>query len=182
MGLPRAPPYLQPNSSFIAGVNFASAGSGLLNETNFGTVSVSLILSPSLFPDDTSLKLHFCLMTINALVVMAEQPTYLYYLVAWDVPMQVVSMSEQMDQFKTVRILLQNQLSAWGALKLISKSMFLIVSGSNDIVEYLSNPDVQAQGNAAQFLSLVVGAYRTTLTVSTYKSRAESLTYCCSTI
>jgi hypothetical protein len=83
--------------------------------------------------------------------------------------MQVVPMSVQVEQFKTVRVLLQNQLSAWGALKLISKSIFLVLSGSNDIVQYLSNPDFQSQSNATQFLSLVVGAYRNTLTVSTYQ-------------
>ena len=82
--------------------------------------------------------------------------------------MQVVSMSAQVGQFKTVRVLLQNQLSTWGALKLISKSIFLLLSGSNDIVEYLSNPDSQSQSNATQFVSLVVGAYRNTLTVSPY--------------
>jgi len=36
--LPFAPPYLQPNATFYKGVNFASAGSGLLNTTNPGLV------------------------------------------------------------------------------------------------------------------------------------------------
>ena len=75
-------------------------------------------------------------------------------------------MSAQVDQFKAVRVLLQNQLNAWGAHKLISKSIFLVLSGSNDVVEYLANPDFQSLSNSSEFVSRVVDAYRTTLTVS----------------
>ena len=163
VGLPSAPPYLQPNSSFIAGVNFASAGSGLLNETNFGSVSINLILSPCVSSECHQFCTPILWKVIDVLKVMTKRLTDS---VALAVRVQVVSMSEQVDQFKTVRVLLQNKLSAWGALKLISKSIFLVLSGSNDIVEYLSDPDFQSQSNATQFLSTVVEAYQTTLTVS----------------
>lgn len=77
-------------------------------------------------------------------------------------------MSVQVDQFRTVRVSLMNKLSAWGAHKLISKSVFLVLSGSNDIVSYLADPLLQSQMNATEYLSQVVGAYRTTLTVSVH--------------
>lgn len=79
---------------------------------------------------------------------------------------QAVPLSEQVDQYKTVRILLRNVLSPLEAQKLISKSVFLILSGSDDLLEYLSNFEIQNRMNATQFMSNVVEAYRTTLTVS----------------
>jgi len=82
--------------------------------------------------------------------------------------LQVVPMSVQVDQFRTVRVSLQNKLSAWGAHKLISKSIFLVLSGSNDLEAYLNDPQLQIHMNATQYLAHVVGAYRTTLTVSVH--------------
>lgn len=42
--IPAIPPFLQPSAKFINGANFASAGAGILSETNQGLVSVFLIV------------------------------------------------------------------------------------------------------------------------------------------
>ncbi len=41
--LPFASPYLKPHAVFNKGANFASAGSGLLDATNMGLVSISFM-------------------------------------------------------------------------------------------------------------------------------------------
>ncbi|XP_059064260.1 GDSL esterase/lipase 6-like [Cryptomeria japonica] len=42
LGLPFAPPYLQPKANFTSGINFASGGSGLLDSTDAGQYSENL--------------------------------------------------------------------------------------------------------------------------------------------
>lgn len=79
--------------------------------------------------------------------------------------LQVVPMSEQVEQFRKVRVSLQNKISVWGAHKLISNSIFLMLTGSNDLVTYLFDSQLRNQTNATDFLAHVVAAYRTTLFV-----------------
>ncbi|GLJ34010.1 hypothetical protein SUGI_0684030 [Cryptomeria japonica] len=42
LGLPFAPPYLQPKANFTSGINFASGGSGLLDSTDAGQNIISM--------------------------------------------------------------------------------------------------------------------------------------------
>lgn len=41
--LPLIPPFLQPSAEYVNGVNFASAGAGILPETNQGLVHISAL-------------------------------------------------------------------------------------------------------------------------------------------
>lgn len=110
LGLPFAPPFLQPNASFAQGVNFASGGSGLLDTTN---------------------------------------------------PNGSVPISVQLKQYASVIAGLQKDLGADGAKTLISKSIFLVVSGSNDIsVVFTSSSQIS---NYTQYIELVLEAYQNTL-------------------
>lgn len=75
-------------------------------------------------------------------------------------------MSVQVQQFASVKATLQQQLGQHRAATLISKSVFLILSGSNDLSSFLGSPELQQQMNATQFLASVIGAYQKTLLVS----------------
>lgn len=112
LGLPFAPPFLQPNASFTEGVNFASAASGLLDSTNEGIVD---------------------------------------------------PMSVQVQQFGTAKSVLQQQLGVETANTLVSKSIFFITSGSNDLSVYLGNTTLQQEINATDFLASAISKYQKTL-------------------
>lgn len=76
-------------------------------------------------------------------------------------------MSLQLQQYSTARALLYEQLGADAAQELISKSIFLIASGSNDFGSgYLSSPERQKEINPTAYITLVVEAYKTALLVS----------------
>lgn len=78
---------------------------------------------------------------------------------------QVNPMSVQVQQFASAKATLQQQLGVQKAEKLISKSIFLILSGSNDISSFLNSPELQQQMNATQFIASLISAYQKTLLV-----------------
>lgn len=76
-------------------------------------------------------------------------------------------MSLQLQQCSTARALLYKQLGADAAQELISKSIFLMATGSNDFGSgYLSSPERQKEINATAYITLVVEAYKNALIVS----------------
>lgn len=79
--------------------------------------------------------------------------------------LQVNPMSLQLQQFASVKASLQHHLGAQKAEKLINKSIFMILSGSNDISGYLGSPEQQKQMNATQFIATTIAAYQKTLIV-----------------
>lgn len=85
-------------------------------------------------------------------------------------------MSVQVQQFATVKATLQQQLGEQRAEALISKSIFLILSGSNDLSSFLGNPALQKQMTPAQFIASVIEAYKQTLLVSTLSASSNHLT------
>jgi hypothetical protein len=74
-------------------------------------------------------------------------------------------MSLQVQQFANLTATLQQQLGEQKAEKLISKSIFLILSGSNDLSSFLENPELQKQITPAQFITSLIEAYQQTLLV-----------------
>lgn len=87
-------------------------------------------------------------------------------------------MSVQVQQFASLKATLQHQLGEQKAEKFISKSIFLILSGSNDLSSFLGNPELQKQMTPAQFIASVIEAYNQTLLVSTLIHEQFVLTNC----
>ena len=78
--------------------------------------------------------------------------------------LQSVPISVQLKQYASVIAGLQKDLGADGAKTLISKSIFLVVSGSNDIsVVFTSSSQIS---NYTQYIDLILEAYQNTLLVS----------------
>ncbi|KAF8390061.1 hypothetical protein HHK36_024582 [Tetracentron sinense] len=121
IGLDLQKPYLQVEMEIVKGirrsypsngVNFASAGSGVLRETNMDLVSHVPI--PCRYVTGTAFHAHqLSFLTFNVGVTQG-----------------VMSIQKQLQQFQTLRKL--NKIDK----KLIRQSIFLFESGSNDIFNY----------------------------------------------
>ncbi|KAH9322907.1 hypothetical protein KI387_017546, partial [Taxus chinensis] len=119
LGFPASPPaYLSLQSggnnstSILNGVNFASGGSGILDENSVGSVS----------------------------------------------------MNKQVEYYATVYGNLAAQLGNGEAQKLVSKSLFVVVIGSNDLFSYSkSNYKLQAKYSPQQYIDFLISTFKTQL-------------------
>ncbi|TXG67553.1 hypothetical protein EZV62_008828 [Acer yangbiense] len=68
---------------------------------------------------------------------------------------QAIPLTEQVDYYATVHQDLVNQLGSSGAQQHLSKSLFIVVIGSNDILDYLGSSDLRNKHTPQQFLSLM---------------------------
>ncbi|XP_062077687.1 GDSL esterase/lipase At5g55050-like isoform X1 [Humulus lupulus] len=116
VGLPYSPPYLstvfkleQRNKHFMTGVNFASGGSGILNQTN----------------------------QKNSL-----------------------SLTKQVNSFIKVHKALNKQLGPSGLNQHISKSLFVIVTGSNDIFSYFGSAELRNKTTPSQYINSMVATFK----------------------
>ncbi len=80
-------------------------------------------------------------------------------------------MGVQLKQYQNVTAVLVKELGVVGAKNLISKALFLIASGSNDLTAFLislatASPAQQKQYNATQYISSMIDGYTTALEVS----------------
>ncbi|GMN51624.1 hypothetical protein TIFTF001_020772 [Ficus carica] len=111
VGLPASPPYLstifklkRSQKQFLTGANFASGGSGIMNQTN------------KLFS---------------------------------------LSLTKQVGRFVEVNKALNKQLGVSRANHHFSKSIFLIVTGSNDIFSYFGSDDLPNKSTPLQYVNLM---------------------------
>ncbi|EXB66344.1 GDSL esterase/lipase [Morus notabilis] len=111
VGLPPSPPYLsvafklkKSRNQFLTGANFASGGSGIMNQTN---------------------------------------------------KMFSLSLTKQVGYFLAVHKALNKQLGPTGANKHFSKSLFLIVTGSNDIFSYFGSDELRNKSTPSQYVNLM---------------------------
>ncbi|XP_024384158.1 GDSL esterase/lipase 6 [Physcomitrium patens] len=74
-----------------------------------------------------------------------------------------VPMSAQVQQFAIAKATLEKQLDAHRAGSLISKSIFLFISGSNDLSAFLRDAQLQQQVNATQFVASLIDVYQKSL-------------------
>ncbi|XP_048336970.2 GDSL esterase/lipase At4g16230 [Ziziphus jujuba] len=107
------PPFLALNSTTLkrrsfTGVNFASGGSGLLDITGQSTL--------------TLMKFGKEKIPIDSLSSKSQK--------------HVIPFGEQIQQFSTVREILVDAMGSKAAKKFLSKSLFFISTGSNDIFGY----------------------------------------------
>jgi hypothetical protein len=77
----------------------------------------------------------------------------------------------QLKQYQNATAVLVKELGVVGAKNLISKALFLIASGSNDLTAFLislatASPAEQKQYNATQYISSLIDGYTTALEVS----------------
>jgi hypothetical protein len=80
---------------------------------------------------------------------------------------QAITFNVQLEQYKNVSTLLEKELGALAAFELISRSLFLISVGLNDITfGNLTNPTTQKQYNATQYTNLMLEAYNSGIKVS----------------
>lgn len=84
---------------------------------------------------------------------------------------QAIPLGVQLKQYQNVTAVLVKELGVVGAKNLISKALFLIASGSNDLTAFLillatASPAEQKQYNATQYISSIIDGYRTALEVS----------------
>ncbi|KAK2639736.1 hypothetical protein Ddye_027531 [Dipteronia dyeriana] len=68
---------------------------------------------------------------------------------------QAIPMTKQVDYYAIVYQDLVNQLGSSGAQQHLSKSLFAVVIGSNDILDYLGSSDLRNKQTPQQFLSLM---------------------------
>lgn len=80
--------------------------------------------------------------------------------------MQIEPINAQLEQYKMASATLVKQLGAVSAEKLLSKSLFLVSSGSNDVDDYLMNPALQVLINSTVYISVLIEEYENTLMVS----------------
>ncbi|KAF4368144.1 hypothetical protein F8388_017926 [Cannabis sativa] len=116
VGLPYSPPYLstlykleQRSKNFLTGVNFASGGSGILNQTNH--------------------QYSLCL-------------------------------TKQVSSFVKVHEALNKQLGASGLNQHLSKSLFVIVTGSNDVFSYFGSADLRNKTTLRQYINSMVVTFK----------------------
>jgi phospholipase/lecithinase/hemolysin len=73
---------------------------------------------------------------------------------------QAITFNVQLEQYKNVSALLEKELGALATQELISRSLFLICVGTNDIVfGNRTNPTTQKQYNTTQYTNLMLEAY-----------------------
>ncbi|CAK9217039.1 unnamed protein product [Sphagnum troendelagicum] len=76
-------------------------------------------------------------------------------------PGLAITFNVQLEQYKNVSTLLEKELGALAAFELISRSLFLISVGLNDITfGNFTNPTTQKQYNATQYINLMLEAYK----------------------
>ncbi|KAL5735901.1 hypothetical protein ACOSQ2_030689 [Xanthoceras sorbifolium] len=68
---------------------------------------------------------------------------------------QAIPLAKQVDYYATVYQVLVNQLGSAGAQQRLSKSLFAVVIGSNDLFDYLGSSDLRKKHSPQQYLSLM---------------------------
>ncbi|XP_022151306.1 GDSL esterase/lipase At5g55050-like [Momordica charantia] len=138
VGLPLLPPYLSlvdgngtitNATSFITGVNFASGGSGILNETRLGFNKVQI--------------------KNNIEMVEIER----------DRPMP---MSQQIDLYSSVYEYVVEELGSDAAQAHFSKSLLVIVVGSNDLFSYYMT-DAHNDTTPQEYVDLMASTFESEL-------------------
>ncbi|KAH9565502.1 hypothetical protein CY35_04G081800 [Sphagnum magellanicum] len=79
-----------------------------------------------------------------------------------------IPLGVQLKQYQNATAVLVKELGVVGAKNLISKALFLIASGSNDLTAFLillatASPAEQKQYNATQYISSIIDGYTTAL-------------------
>ncbi|WCJ32949.1 GDSL esterase/lipase At5g55050 [Euphorbia peplus] len=125
VGLPTSPPYLsllhKRKRSFLAGVNFASGASGILNDTgeSLGTL---------------------------------------------------IPLTKQLDYYGKVHKDLVKELGSYAAKQHLSKSLFLVVTGSNDMLRFSSSSDRPKNTTPLQYIDSML--------IATLKAQLKRLHRC----
>ncbi|CAH2069909.1 unnamed protein product [Thlaspi arvense] len=114
-GLPLPPPYLSLNrnaseTAAMTGVNFASAGAGILNSN--------------------------------------------------DTAGQVIPLSQQLSYWLSIQQNLTIKLGPSEAKVHISKSLFVIIIGSNDILGYFGSPELRKESNPQQYMQSIADKFK----------------------
>ncbi|KAK9151712.1 hypothetical protein Syun_010021 [Stephania yunnanensis] len=133
--IPTSPPYLSltsgPNKSeaFLKGVSFASGGAGILDETSVG------ILKGTKTDETMNATRLGILGSINDLIRRS------------------ITFNQQIEYLSIVQEELVRQLGNEAAQNYLSKSLFVIVIGSNDILGYFDpSPTAPPKSNPQQFV------------------------------
>ncbi len=80
---------------------------------------------------------------------------------------QAITFSVQLEQYKNVSTLLEKELGVLAAQELISRSLFLICVGVNDVIfGNRTNPTTQKQYSTTQYTNLMLEAYKSGIKVS----------------
>ncbi|KAG6401443.1 hypothetical protein SASPL_138300 [Salvia splendens] len=119
------------------GVNFASGGAGLLDITNINNVSIYLLDC-----EDSVLILQSLIFSVHARIALKHQ--------------QTVPLSEQINQFTTVRNNFTAMKGENATEVMLNKSLFFISIGSNDIFGYLNRSDATPPDS---FIFMMLSAY-----------------------
>lgn len=79
---------------------------------------------------------------------------------------QAIPLTKQVTDFITVSGALTNKLGAPGAQQLLSKSLFAVVIGSNDLFDYYGSSDLQKKNTPQQFVDKLVTTLKVELKVT----------------
>ena len=168
MGFRRSPPPFLSVASKIGhqsmkglkGVNFASGGSGILDST----VSIKPNRHSTTILSFTSF--YFATLTRNHL-----------FSYKWIFQGSSITMTEQIQLFATVRSNLSVRVSTGETNLLLSKSIFLISTGGNDIFGYFSQNKSPNDIEKQQFITTLISVYKGHLKVTSL-SHTFSLCRC----
>ncbi len=90
---------------------------------------------------------------------------------------QAITFNVQLEQYKNVSTLLVKELGVLLAQELISRSLFLISTGINDIIYgYLTSPTTQIRYNATQYITPMLESYKSGIEVSFHHLHITLLT------
>ncbi|KAJ9568134.1 hypothetical protein OSB04_004100 [Centaurea solstitialis] len=167
VGLPLAPPYLSLSKKtnatvVVTGVSFASGGSGIFNETGISLVNngpTTEILNET--DDENTVHNSFLhlIETINKSILATTSIKISYPKFTCLIhiqPLKVIPLTKQVEYYSLVHDQLVQQLGAAGAKTHLSKSLFVIIIGSNDMFRYFTNDSkVSKQYTPQQYVELM---------------------------
>ncbi|XP_071692686.1 GDSL esterase/lipase At5g55050 isoform X1 [Rutidosis leptorrhynchoides] len=180
VGLPLAPPYLSlvskskklsSTNAVVTGVNFASGGAGILNGTDelFGHVSPVLTLSTHPAVPVSSLEPGETPSPISPQHARPDKRTYIVIVSIFACvgprnhlgPKQSIPLTKQVGYYSLVHDELVKQMGSTGAHAHLSKSIFLIVIGSNDLFGYFNKDSkVSKQYTPQQYVDLMASTLK----------------------
>ncbi|KAJ9536297.1 hypothetical protein OSB04_un000528 [Centaurea solstitialis] len=141
VGLPWAPPYLSlsenlnATSAVVTGISFASGGSGILNGTGMSLSGTTGTVNGT---DDDQLYFKYASMQ-----------------------MESIPLTTQVEYYSMVHDQLVQQLGSAGAKSHLSKSLFLIVIGSNDLFAYFNKEsNLSKQYTPQQYVNLMASTLK----------------------
>ncbi|KAF4358086.1 hypothetical protein G4B88_017074 [Cannabis sativa] len=192
VGLPYSPPYLstlykleQRSKNFLTGVNFASGGSGILNQTNhqyslcltkqvssfvkvhealskqLGASGLNQHLSKSLFVTVTGSNDVFSYFGSADLRNKTTLRQYINSMVVtFKGQVKSLCLTKQVSSFVKVHEALSKQLGASGLNQHLSKSLFVTVTGSNDVFSYFGSADLRNKTTLRQYINSMVVTFK----------------------